>query len=443
MGSEVSISIMHTPTFLFFFSFSCQCPVLADRDSVDCSVISLADVRKVIPDNAVNAKNFLYKIWSLSKKDFCQLPFEELHTSDIFYRGLKNFQRKTNEKVTIGNFIKHQMEDLIKYYELSIWRFWVNNGGSSQITGMIEGWNSAINQTLQYQLEEMQPWNYEFLVDALISELEEIVPSLDFLKTFTLNSHDVKKAIQGFVCSWQTERTADGLQLFFPDGFDEVMSTTGVENIDIEDTKAVVKKFMKDIIAAEVTPFLTKQQDKFKSLMYDLVPLFSEFKMMLWRLDKGEQIELENLLMKTAGGFHDIFNFLDSLFTFVCFERNIRMNEVFSKSTSSFFHLASQRVNENKKIDFKGLIEILTETDAVQHYIKTELGRLEKFIDLHIDNIKKGYYGYDIVHFMVELVSPGLGVPREQLRIYEERYNVRTEVLQAGAIWMLVDILLF
>merc|ERR1711900_92506 len=113
MGSEVSISIMHTPSFLFFFCFSCLCPVLADRDSVDCSVASLADVRKVIPDNAVNAKNFLYKIWSLSKKDFFKLPFKELHKSDIFYKGLKNFQRKTNEKVTIGNIIKHQMEDLI------------------------------------------------------------------------------------------------------------------------------------------------------------------------------------------------------------------------------------------------------------------------------------------------------------------------------------------
>merc|ERR1712179_591307 len=388
MGSVVSIAIMHTLTFLFFFCLSCLCPVLADQESIDCSVVSLADVRRVIPDNAVNAKKFLYKIWSLSKKDYCQLPFHELHNSEIFYRGLKNFQRNTNEKVTIGNIIKDQMKDLI-------------------------------------------------------NELEEIVPNLDFLKSFTLNNQDVKKAIQGFVCSWQNERSVDGLQLFFPDGFDEVMAITGVENIDIEDTKAVVKKFMKDIIATEVTHFLTKHQEKFKSLMYDLVPLFSEFKMMLWRLDKGEQIELENLLMKTAGGFHDIFNFLDSLFTFVCFERNIRMNEVFSKSASSFFHLASQRVNENKKIDFKGLIEILTETDAVQHYIKTELGRLEKFIDLHIDNIKKGYYGYDIVHFMVELVSPGLGVPREQLRIYEERYNVRTEVLQAGAIWMLVDILLF
>merc|ERR1712179_111158 len=444
MGSVVSIAIMHTLTFLFFFCLSCLCPVLADQESVDCSVVSLADVRRVIPDNAVNAKKFLYKIWSLSKKDYCQLPFHELHNSEIFYRGLKNFQRNTNEKVTIGNIIKDQMKDLIKDYEKSIWRIWVNNDDSSQITGgIIEGWNSVINQTLQRQLKERQYWNLDFLVDALINELEEIVPNLDFLKSFTLNNQDVKKAIQGFVCSWQNERSVDGLQLFFPDGFDEVMAITGVENIDIEDTKAVVKKFMKDIIATEVTPFLTKHQEKFKSLMYDLVPLFSEFKMMLWRLDKGEQIELENLLMKTAGGFHDIFNFLDSLFTFVCFERNIRMNEVFSKSTSSFFHLASQRVNENKKIDFKGLIEILTETDAVQHYIKTELGRLEKFIDLHIDNIKKGYYGYDIVHFMVELVSPGLGVPREQLRIYEERYNVRTEVLQAGAIWMLVDILLF
>jgi len=426
---------MHTPTFLFFIGFSCLCPVLANWESVDCSVVSLADVRKVIPDNAVNAKKFLYKIWKLSKKDVCQLPFDELHKSDIFHKGLKNFQRKTNEKVTIRNIIKYQMEKLIKDYEQSIWRSWVNNDGSSQSLGKLEGLKTVINQTLQRQLEEIQPWNYEFLVDALINELEEVVPNLDFLKTFTLNSQDVKKAIQGFVCSWQIRGTQD---LFFPDGFDKVMETTGVENIDIEDTKAVVKKFMKNIIAAEVTPFLTKQQEKFKSLMYDLVPLFAEFNMMKSRLAKGEQIELENLLMKTAGVSDGIVDIVEKLFNYVCFERNRLMDEVFTKSTSSFFHLASQRITANKKIDFKGLIEILTATDAVQYYIKTELGEHDKFIDREIDDIKKGFYGYKMVDDLVELLDLK-GVPREQSSIYEERYNVSMEVLQAGAIELLVD----
>ena len=75
--------------------------------------------------------------------------------------------------------------------------------------------------------------------------------NLDFLKSFTLNSQDVNKnAILGFVCSWQTKNFSNyALERFFPDGFEEVMSTTGVDNIDIENTKAVVKTFMKDIIA--------------------------------------------------------------------------------------------------------------------------------------------------------------------------------------------------
>jgi len=315
----------------------------------------------------------------------------------------------------------------------------VNNDGSSQNIGNLEGWKTVINQTLQRQLEEIKPWNYEFLVDALINELEEVVPNLDFLETFTLNSKDVKKAIQGFVCSWQNERSADGADLFFPDGFDEVMEATGVENIDVEDTKAVVKKYIKNIIAAEVTPFLTRQQEKFRSLMYNLVPLFAEFNMMKSKLARGEQIELENLLMKTAGVLDNIVDIVEKLFNSVCFSRNILMNEVFTKSTSSFFHLASQRVNENKKIDFKGLIEILTATDAVQYYIKTELGEHDKFIDQAIDDIEKGFFGYTIVDNLVRLVSPDLKLPREQSRIYEERYNVRMEVLQAGAIELLVD----
>ena len=245
--SEVSSVIMRTLTFLLFFlGFSCLSSVLADEESVDCSVVSLADVRKVIPDDAVNAKKFLYKIWKLSNKDFCRVPFEELHNMDIFDKGLKNFQSKTNEKVTTRNIIKYQFEKLMKDYEQSIWRFWVNNDGSSQMPGKLEGWKTVINQTLQRQFEEMKPWNYEFLVDALINELEEVIPNLDFLKSFTLNSQDVKKAIQGFVCTWQNEEhlRQRGLYLSFPDGFDEVMKTTGVENIDVEDTKAVVKKYM-------------------------------------------------------------------------------------------------------------------------------------------------------------------------------------------------------
>ena len=85
------------------------------------------EINLVIPGDAVNAKKFLYKIWKLSKKDFCTVPFEELHNMDIFDKGLKNFQRKTNEKVTTRNIIKYQFEKLMKDYEQGIWRFWVNN----------------------------------------------------------------------------------------------------------------------------------------------------------------------------------------------------------------------------------------------------------------------------------------------------------------------------
>merc|ERR1719312_2169991 len=388
---------MHTPTILFFIGLSCISSVLAVAgESVDCSGVSLANVRRVIPDDAVNAKNFLYKIWKLSKQDFCQLPFTELHNADIFYKARKTFQRKSNERVTIRNIIKYQIKDLVKDYEQSIWRFWVSNDDSSQIPGSLEGWNIAINQTLQRQLEEIKPWNFEFLVDALFKELEELVPNLDFLKTFTLNSQDVKNAIKGFVCSWQTERSADVLEIFLPDGFDEVMSATGAENIDIENTKADVKKYMKRTIAVDVANFLSKQLAKFKSLMYDLVPLFSEFHMMKNRLAEGEQIELENLLIKSAGPLDNIVNTVENLFDTVCYTRNILMNEVFYKSTYSFFHLAGQRINENKKIDFKGLIGILTETGDVDYYIKTELARLDKFIDQQIASIEKGDYGFAI-----------------------------------------------
>ena len=107
------------------------------------------------------------------------------------------------------------------------------------------------------------------------------------------------------------------------------------------------------------------------------------------------------------------------------------MKEVFSKSLSSFFHLASQTVNENKKIDFKGLIEILTETGGVEYYIKTELDTLDKFIDREIDDIGKGFYGNKIVSDLLD------GMEHEGN--FEETYKVRTEVVQAWVIELLVD----
>ena len=156
------------------------------------------------------------------------------------------------------------------------------------------------------------------------------------------------------------------------------------------------------------------------------------------RLAKGEQIELENLLMNPAGVYflnrgilYFIVNTLDNLFNQVCLYRNMMMNEVFSKSLSSFFHLASQTVNENKKIDFKGLIEILTETGGVEYYIKTELDTLDKFIDREIDDIRKGFYGNKIVSDLLD------GMEHEGN--FEETYKVRTDVVEAWAIELLVD----
>merc|ERR1719435_366421 len=118
---------MHRPIFLFFLGFSCLCSVYADLESVDCSLVSLADVRKVIPDNAVNAKVFLYKIWNLRKKDICQWEFADWYKSAIFYEDFhrEDFQRKSNEKITFGNMFKQHMKELVEGYEERHWNIWV------------------------------------------------------------------------------------------------------------------------------------------------------------------------------------------------------------------------------------------------------------------------------------------------------------------------------
>ena len=187
---------MHRPTILFFFSLSCLCYVQAGDESVDCSGVSLADARRVIPDDAGNAKNFLYKIWNLSKLDFCQLPFAELLDTDIFYQIQETFQRKNNEKLTLVNIIKITIIQISNEYEQKIWKTWVNSqdhgDSDSQLTCQAEVLTLEINETL-HRFENMEPWNLQFFADALINELEEIIQKLGFLKTFNLNGQDMKK----------------------------------------------------------------------------------------------------------------------------------------------------------------------------------------------------------------------------------------------------------
>merc|ERR1711872_158069 len=440
MGSKVSGIIMHTPAFLILIGFSFLGSVLSGRDSVDCFKVSLANVRKVIPDDAVNAKNFLYKIWKLSKKDFCQSTFEGLIEMPIFHQLRKIYGKKIKNDVTLSNIVKYYMDELFQDYEKSIWRQWVNDHGSPQMPVNKQGLTDHFNLTMHVSImQNIESWSFDMLVDGLIGELEEVVPNLDFLETFTLDSNDMKMAIAGFTCTWQTERKPADLELRFSDAFDEMMEIKGVENVDIQNTKEVVRNFLKNIIETEINPFITRTSEKLRAMVYNLTPEMTEFHLMKKKLLKGENIELENYIKKIPGKLN-IQALLGPLFNDVCAYRNKIVNDAFSKSLKAFFHLARQRVNENKKVDFNGMIDILIEHGGADHYIKVKLAALDKFVDEVIANIENGKYALDIMNYVVELINPyPVAVASDRRSYYEEKYDVRPEAIMAGAVQYFVE----
>ena len=366
------------------------------------------------------------------------------------------------------NIIKIAIIQIFNDYEQKIWKTWVNSqdhgDSDSQIPCQAEVLTLEINETL-HRFENMEPWNLQFFADALINELEEIIQKLGFLKTFNLNGQDMKKAIKGFSCSWQTKESAKGLSFYvIGNSFDNLMRATGVENIDIENSKAAIRNFIKNIVDTQVNPLLTKTQQKFQSLVLNSAPEIAEFHLWMNSFMNGEHIEFENLLRKIPEKFDKIEVLLEALFNDICLFSNDAINRVFTSSMKHFIHTLSWHVNENSKIDVKKLIRFLTGSHSrgqgpVAFDIQLKLACLEEFVDKVIEDIENGWYGLELLNYLVKLDSLDNSVPwrdypysgkanpycngvkwpfhpsqRLDSRTYEQTYHVRTKALQAGAI---------
>merc|ERR1711892_170777 len=361
MGSVIVHTIMHrSPSLPLIFIFFISGPdrLVLSEDTGECSALSLANVRKIIPADAIQARQVLHKIWKLSQKDVCRSTFQQWQHLPISARSSRALGRRKSEgRMTMGEFLKYQMGEIKKDLEKKIWESWVSNIDLKGMKGTKEEIALRINQTMERKLGNMEHWNYEYnfqyLPEILISQFEEMVPSLSFLDNFELNREDVKEAIQGIACSLQSSESS--LELEFGAQFDKVMDTEGVENVDVTNLKEVAGNFMHEILKEGVTPLLDDIMQKLRSLVYKLIPEFNEFHTFSMELQSGKNIELENLILKIPQNADKVIGLLDDIFVYVCKERDLYLKEIFSSSFFTFFHLASRSVDENNKIDLNKL----------------------------------------------------------------------------------------
>jgi len=450
MGSVIVHTIMHTHPFLLLLFFFISGPdrLVLSEDTGECSALSLANVRKIIPADAVQARQVLHKIWKLSQKDVCRSTFQQWQHSPISARSSRALGRRKSEgRMTMGEFLKYQMGEIKKDLEKKIWESWVSNIDLKGMKGTEEEIALRINQTMEKKLGNMEHWNYEYnlqyLPEILISQFEEIVPSLSFLDNFELNREDVKEAIQGIACSLQSSKSA--LELEFGAQFDKVMDTEGVENVDVTNLKEVAGNFMHEILKEGVTPLLDDIMQKLRSLVYKLIPEFNEFHTFSMELQSGKNIELENLLLKIPKNADKVIGLLDDIFVYVCKERDLYLKEIFSSSFFTFFHLASRSVDENNKIDLNKLVELFAENHT-EEFIKTKLGSVAEIVDQVFSKLEErgegGLLGFRLIELLYKLGSPEQHKNHHgSLTVLEEKFNVRAEVLEAGAVQFLLDYL--
>merc|ERR1711892_1662269 len=449
MGSVIVHTIMHgSPSLPLIFIFFISGPdrLVLSEDTGECSALSLANVRKIIPADAIQARQVLHKIWKLSQKDVCRSTFQQWQHLPISARSSRALGRRQSEgRMTMGEFLKYQMGEIKKDLEKKIWESWVSNIDLKGMKGTKEEIALRINQTMERKLGNMEHWNYEYnfqyLPEILISQFEEMVPSLSFLDNFELNREDVKEAIQGIACSLQSSESS--LELEFGNQFDKVMDTQGVENVDVTNLKEVAQNFMHEILKEGVTPLLDDIMQKLRSLVYKLIPEFNEFHTFSMELQSGKNIELENLLLKIPKNADKVIGLLDDIFVYVCKERVLYLKEIFSSSFFTFFHLASRAVDENNKIDLNKLVELFAENHT-EEFIKTKLGRVAEIVDQVFSKLEErgegGLLGFRLIELLYKLGSPEQHKNHHgSLTVLEEKFNVRAEVLEAGAVQFLLE----
>jgi hypothetical protein len=119
----------HPFLLLLLLLLSISGPEAVQFKNDECSGLGLVNVRKVIPDDAGQARELLYKIWKITEKDFCRSTFHELPIS-LFGIIRQVYWTRRND-LQLGTFLKKKLEEMKKIAEKSFWENWVINRGSA------------------------------------------------------------------------------------------------------------------------------------------------------------------------------------------------------------------------------------------------------------------------------------------------------------------------
>merc|ERR1719341_211445 len=421
----------HPFLLLLFLSISVPEAVLSNDE---CSSVGLANVRKVIPDDASQARELLYKIWKITEKDFCRSTFHELPITSL---GIARqvYWLKRND-MQLGTFLKKLVKDMKKIAEKSVWENWVVNRDLAFAYETANETALNINHSIESRFGTSDTFSYEYIPDMIISQLEELFPDLDFLETFSLNSEDVKEAIKGVACSWSSGSSS--LDLHFGPEFERVVNTEGLENTDLDNARQLLRNFMTELLKTEVTPLLRKTTQKFRLFVNNMIPEMNNFHTFVMEVQTGKNPELENVLIRIPGKMDKIVEIMDEMFDGACEARNSLLNEIFSKLFNNFVKLVSQAINENNKIDFNKLIELLSNTDA-NTYIKTNLEGLASKADKMMTDLEDGSHALRLLQSLVQLTSPRPDGLVLRPSVFQHKYKARGQMLTAGAVQYFVQ----
>merc|ERR1739838_974920 len=191
MGNAISIPIMKTSSLflLCFISFLTPEVVLPKSEYVDCNCLGLANVRKLIPDDAGQAKQLLYQFWKITQENnFCKSTLQSIPITSL---GLGR-RRKTNH-LTLGTFVKSNLEELKIRATKHIWKSWHQNRLPSLLPEVDENLKDEldirINRTMDELEEKVDRWteNMNIFTENILTESKEIVSNHNFLESYTLD----------------------------------------------------------------------------------------------------------------------------------------------------------------------------------------------------------------------------------------------------------------
>jgi len=412
--------------------------LLTTSSKADSTIVegaTIEDIRLVIPEDAVNARKNLYKLWQLTEKDVCRY---ELHKIPISYLGLK---RRGND-MEVGEFLSKAMEDGKEKLRRIIWKNWAvnHNEETDDISNIYE---TNLNQTLDHKLEFLSDRMLELFQEFLQDELGKIL--LHYTPKFQpnlVNKDHLMHAIAGLV---QMKK------MNFDEKFTKVMDTEGISNLGPDNVKEITEKLFHGFGAGEVISTIKSLREKIKSVIIRTSPFTKGFKAFWAKLKSGKNTKIEKMIL------NDIPNKLDKVFTVLsdvidiprqmC---NFRTNDyrdhglqwIYQILSNRFFKIAHESINEENKIDAVKFVELWDDTEWKPY--ADYISKFEKKTTEAAEKIVSGEYVYKYLNRLIYWVgSSWHGHCNWQTRQEcEQVIGVSSQELTAGILHLVVEYIL-